>query len=94
MTKNSRLMVVGLCVALTVFAASLSADDETTVTGTVYPVGWDKDNNMTEAVIITSDGKYHVTKDEPGQALLKLEYRKVRVPGFRARIRSAIPPSL
>jgi hypothetical protein len=65
-----------------VFVASLSASDEATLSGTVYPVDWDERDNVTKAVIISPHGTYQITNDETGQALLRLKYGEVRVKGI------------
>lgn len=81
-TRNSRFLAVGLCAILMLFAAILSAKDDVTVIGTVYPTEWGKCSNVTEAVIISSTGRYRIVDDVAGQALFKLGHRNVKVTGF------------
>ena len=85
MKQNKKFLTLGLCALIlvsVVFAMSVFAADEVTVTGTVYPTALDENNNVTAAVIASSMyEEYVIVTNALGKELFELKYKVVKVSG-------------
>jgi hypothetical protein len=83
MKWKTRFLGVSVGILFVLFAAILSATDEVTITGMVYPVSWDQNKRPTEAIIMIEGGGYYtIVNDTAGQGLCELMYMDVRVTGL------------
>lgn len=88
MKRNKRLLVFGLSALVTfslVCATNLFAEDvedEGTIIGTVYAVGWDDNGDVTAATIMSSGGEeYAIVDNAIGRNLFSLDNKVVKVSG-------------
>jgi hypothetical protein len=88
MKRNKRLLVFGLCALVTfslVCATNLFAEDvedEGTIIGTVYAVGWDDNGDVTAATIMSSGGEeYAIVDNAIGRNLFSLDNKVVKASG-------------
>mgnify|MGYP000313912138 CR=1 FL=1 len=85
MNLNKRFLVLAFCsLALLsiVCLANVFAADEVTITGTVYAVAWDDDDNVTAATITAGTGEeYVVVANAAGKELFKLDLEVVTASG-------------
>lgn len=63
------------------FAPNVLAAEQVTMAGTVYPVGWDENDQVVQAVIVSGDKEYLIVRDAIGQELFDMSYRDVKVIG-------------
>ena len=80
MKRRSGIITVGFYIMLAL-AANLFAAGEVTVTGTLYAVAWDEDDNVIEAVISGEGGEYIIVNNSVGQKLCKMAGAYVEVTG-------------
>ena len=84
MKRNKRFLVLGLCALVllsVVCATNVFAADEVTITGTVYAVTWDDNDNVTGATIVGMGEEYAITANAVGQELFKLDNKVVKASG-------------
>jgi hypothetical protein len=80
MKRNNKIIAVVLC-AMLVFAGQVFPSEETTITGTVYAVAWDNDDNVIEAFIEGEGEDYIITDDSVGHQLFEMGGAYVEVKG-------------
>lgn len=80
MKRNNEVIAVVLCAVL-VFAGQVFPSEETTITGTVYAVAWDEDDNVMEAFIDGETGDYIIINDSVGRQLFAMGGAYVEVSG-------------
>lgn len=83
MRKDSQKCVAAGLFALLVllFAPNVFGAEHVAITGTVYPVGWDENDQVVQAVIVSGDKEYLIVKDAMGHELFDMVYRDVKVIG-------------
>ena len=84
MKQNKGSLISGLCALILfsiVFATNVFAADEVTVTGTVYPIALDENDNVIAAVIAGMDEEYIIVANAVGKKLFELEYEVVKASG-------------
>jgi hypothetical protein len=81
MKRNDSIVVLGLCVVLLLLAAHVFADDKITVTGTVYALAWDDNDNVIEALISGEGGEYMIVNNAIGRKLFKMAGAYVEASG-------------
>lgn len=85
MKRNKRFWFLALCTLVlvsVVCATNLSAADEVTIIGTVYAEAWDKNDNVTAAVIAGSgEEEYVIIANAVGKELFKIGYKVVKATG-------------
>ena len=84
MKRKERFLILGLCalISFSVLCATTAfATDEVTITGRVYAVAWDDNDNVTAAVINTGSEEYDVVNNATGKELFKLDFKVVKATG-------------
>jgi hypothetical protein len=57
-------------------------EKEETIQGTIFPAGWDGNENVVRIIIDTTDeGEYYIDLDRKGKDLLKFLHQKVELTG-------------
>ena len=79
---SQKCAAVGLFALLVLlFAPNVLAAEQVIMVGTVYPVGWDENDQVVQAVIVSGDKEYLILKDAIGRELFDMSYRDVKVIG-------------
>lgn len=85
MKQNKKSLALGLCALVLlslVIATNVFAVDEVTITGTVYPIAWDDNDNVIAAVISGPDEDYAIVDNAIGRKLSQQTSRDVKATGI------------
>ena len=85
MKQNKRFLISGLSALIlffVLFATSVFATDEVTVTGTVYVTAYDDNDNVKTAVIVSIENEHIIVGNDVGKELYKLDLKVVKATGL------------